>query len=152
MPNGKTHAWAGAATGSAVAAYRGRQQPLVNVLIEILGGGVGGYLGGKVPDVLEPALHPGHRDFCHSWTAGGAVATGLTALARWETFCREQAAELRQRRLASPPTDPVTSFFLVLGEIFWTLAAGFVSGFGAGYLSHLALDAATPRRLPAFCK
>ena len=152
MPNGRTHTWVGAASGSAVAVYRGRQQPLLNVVLEGLGGGIGGYLGGKVPDILEPASHPGHRDFCHSWTAGGVLATGLTALEKWEVHCREKAADIRTQRLATPSPGLATSLFQILVEILWSLAAGVLSGFGAGYISHLLLDATTPRGLPAFCK
>jgi membrane-bound metal-dependent hydrolase YbcI (DUF457 family) len=32
--------------------------------------------------------------------------------------------------------------------MFWRFAAGFANGLAAGYVSHLALDAATPRSLP----
>lgn len=37
---------------------------------------------------------------------------------------------------------------LNLFELLWRLAAGFANGLAAGYLSHLALDAVTPRSIP----
>lgn len=33
-------------------------------------------------------------------------------------------------------------------EFFWRAAAGFGNGLAAGYLSHLVLDAGTPRSIP----
>ena len=51
-----------------------------------------GSLAGTMPDVLEPANHPGHRDFCHSVTAGVLLAVGTMQLnknpdvsQRWKT-------------------------------------------------------------------
>jgi hypothetical protein len=39
-----------------------------------------GYVGGIMPDVLEPADHPGHRDICHSAVAGTLVLVGAKKL------------------------------------------------------------------------
>ena len=151
MANGRTHAWAGLAAGGGAALYRGRHQPLLDMVVEGVGGAIGGYFGGKVPDVLEPAIHSWHRDFCHSWTVGAFVTAAITTLAEWESHCREKAAEMRRQRIALQPGS-FAAFFYFLGEMLWTLAAGFVAGFGAGYVSHLVLDAATPRGLPLFCR
>jgi hypothetical protein len=46
------------------------------------------------------------------------------------------------------PTDPISRLLLSLFELMWRLAAGFANGLAAGYISHLALDAATPRSIP----
>jgi hypothetical protein len=151
MANCKTHEWIGMAAGGGVAAFRARREPFADQLVEAVGGAIGGYFGGKTPDILEPAIHGWHRDICHSWTVGGLVAKGVTTLGRWEKDCRDRAADFRRRRLAAG-VPPLTAFFYWLAEMFWNLAAGFVAGFGAGYLSHLALDAATPRGLPILCR
>jgi len=147
MANGKTHEVVGMAAGSGVALFRARNQPLADQLVEGVGGAIGGYLGGKMPDVLEPAIHAWHRNFCHSWTVGALVAGGVAALGRWEKDCRERAADFRRRRLAAD-VQPLMAFFYWLAELFWNLAAGFLAGLGAGYVSHLVLDASTPRGLP----
>jgi len=46
------------------------------------------------------------------------------------------------------PADPISRLLLSLFELLWRLAAGFANGLAAGYLSHLALDAVTPRSIP----
>jgi inner membrane protein len=147
VADGRTHVLVGMVAGGGAALYRGRDLPGPDLLVEAIGGVIGGYAGGKGPDILEPAIHAWHRKFCHSWTAGAAIGAGIATLEAWEGHCRERAANHRCRRLA-PGTDPLTAIFLWIGEMFWTLAAGFAAGFGGGYLSHLLLDAATPRSLP----
>ncbi len=44
--------------------------------------------------------------------------------------------------------DPFSKFLLDLFALLWRLAAGFANGLAAGYISHLALDAVTPRSIP----
>lgn len=73
----------------------------------------------KLPDVLEPAVHPHHRQFFHSVACAALVATGWNALYQWQ-----------------PQTDEGRFMRKVA-----MIAAG-------AYLCHLALDALTPRSLP----
>lgn len=82
-------------------------------------GCIGGYLFATLPDLLEPAANPHHRQFFHSWAFAGLVVYGVYRLYQWEP---EAAAEKVCR---------------VLGVIA-----------GAAYLTHLALDATTKRSLP----
>ena len=73
----------------------------------------------KLPDILEPPVHPHHRQLFHSLAFATLVAAGWKALYEW----RPQSDEGR--------------FWRKLGMI------------GAGaYLCHLALDALTARSLP----
>ena len=39
-----------------------------------------GRLAGQLPDILEPAFHPGHRDLFHSVGFGALVVAGATQL------------------------------------------------------------------------
>ena len=66
MPDGKTHKLVGAGTGVVYAAYRAKQQSGPNWWIEVLGGAVGGYCGGLLPDIFEPAISSWHRGVAHS--------------------------------------------------------------------------------------
>jgi membrane-bound metal-dependent hydrolase YbcI (DUF457 family) len=75
-------------------------------------------LAACVPDALEPACHPGHRKFIHSLSAA-ALAGKVTY-----EHCKPENKKLEE-----------------LHRIL--LASGF-----AGYISHLAADACTPRGLP----
>lgn len=151
MPNGKVHTFVGAGSGAALTIYCGRSHEPGVRFIEAVGGGLGGYLGGKLPDMLEPAVSPWHRDLAHSWATGTAVVAALPRLKPWEQYCRQRAAQYGALR-SSPGVDPLTRFLHGLLELFWRLAAGFASGLAAGYASHLALDAFTPSGLPLFVR
>ena len=49
----------------------------------LAGGGLAALLT-KLPDVLEPAVHPNHRQFFHSVAFAALVATGWKALHGWQ--------------------------------------------------------------------
>jgi inner membrane protein len=81
--------------------------------------GLGGYCCGTLPDLIEPATHPHHRQFFHSVLFAVMVACAVYRLHHWE-----------------PETDGA-ALLRVLSLIA-----------GGAYLAHLALDAGTPRSLP----
>ena len=155
MPDGKTHKLIGTGTGAIYAAYRAKEQNTLDFWIEIAGGAVGGYVGGLLPDIIEPATSPSHRAMAHSYAAGGGVVAMKNVLAALEATFRENALNCRaiptarqDNAFVPVPIDPISQFLLKVAELFWRLLAGFVNGLAAGYVSHLALDAATPRSLP----
>jgi membrane-bound metal-dependent hydrolase YbcI (DUF457 family) len=89
MPNRKAHQEAGAKAGALIAlvgnlveqAKRKNINPQYCFNVgELAAMGMLGYMGGAVggilPDLLEPAVHPGHRNVCHSLTAGGLLVAG----------------------------------------------------------------------------
>src|ERR1700731_3123532 len=73
MASGKKHAWIGA--GVAVAGWfvycKLVERPLE--LGEVLVAAGVGAIGGLVPDLLEPAIHPNHRRFFHSYITGALL-------------------------------------------------------------------------------
>jgi hypothetical protein len=75
MPDKKIHQLAGGVVGVGFAALEAKNQPTNQFCIEMIGGGIGGYVAGMLPDVLEPAISSWHRGVCHSATAGAAVYT-----------------------------------------------------------------------------
>ncbi|MDT8405049.1 metal-dependent hydrolase [Sulfuriflexus sp.] len=74
---------------------------------------------GSLPDILEPAFHPNHRQFFHSFGFAGLLGYGLYKLYQWQ------------------PQDEMNKLLK---------QAGFVVG--GAYLVHLAMDATTPKSLP----
>lgn len=115
--------------------------------MELLGGALGGRVGSHIPDVLEPAIHSHHRDVAHSLTFAATAAPAAMKLARRiQERLRAKADEFRARREAS--SDGYERFVMGLAEIACRVAVGFVGGLVPGYLSHLVLDAATPRGIP----
>ena len=157
MPNCNTHKLVGVMSGGLFAAYRAKDQSPDNRAAECVGGVIGGYFGGPFPDILEPAISPWHRGVAHSYSTGASVIAGAAdILAGWEKVCRNNAENAKALRMTQTPSgmsvpaspNPIQQALLSLEELFWRLAAGFLNGFVAGYVSHLALDALTPRSIP----
>ncbi len=148
MPSKNVHVPVGMTSGLAYSLYLTRNQQGSDRLLEVLGGVVGGYCGGRLPDVLEPANSSMHRAFAHSTTTGAAISLSAhTSAQEWVLFFREGAAGLQRRRQTYPMSDVDQTINVVL-EVFLRIAAGIGPGLLAGYASHLALDACTPRSLP----
>jgi len=76
-----------------------------------------------LPDVIEPAIHPHHRQFFHSVTFAGVVGYGVYRAYSWQT--------------QTPQEDFIRSAALVLGS---------------AYLLHLLADSLTSRSLPLIGK
>ena len=93
MPNKKEHSEAGALVGMVFAccanvleqAERARMNPYYRfnvfelAVVGVLGNVVGRFAG-QLPDLLEPAYHPGHRDFFHSVGFSALAAVGVKKL------------------------------------------------------------------------
>lgn len=133
MPRFKTHLVIGAATGStyslAIQAYRQSLNPNlpqeinpVHVAVCSLAAAI----GGCVPDAFEPAdrkTGPNHRGKLHSFAVGAVGIKGAHFLAVCET-----------------------------GSVNERWLADIAGAFYAGYVSHLAADALTPKGLNLVCK
>jgi hypothetical protein len=159
MPGRRTHRLVGTVTGTAYAAYRARDQNPGHRLLETAGGAAGGYFGSTLADCLEPAISSWHRGPAHSGGTGTMILLSLEQLTRWETFCREKAEQcaaiqmvpvMHPQGIVFVPASlsPLAQVFRAITELFWRFLAGVPAGFATSYLSHLALDAATPRSIP----
>jgi len=113
--------------------------------IYVVSAGFGGRVGGGLPDILEPALTPRHRDALHSVAAG--VAAGATMVAGWRERLLNAATEA-DARAAAAPEGSWERLSEQVKSILWAALAGLLVGLAAGYLSHLALDAFTASSIP----
>lgn len=77
------------------------------------------YLSGTLPDLIEPANNPHHRQFFHSVVFAGLLGAGLYRLYQWET------------------EDDIQKLFKTLSLVA-----------GGACLVHLAMDSTTARSLP----
>jgi inner membrane protein len=148
MPNGREHAIIGATAACAAGLIASNGEPDYARLFVTIGAGIGGSIGGRVPDKLEPAIHSHHRDVFHSGAAAGTLIWGgsrMYASARNAMFA--EAARLRAKR-ESLPLDHGDRVWLGIAEVTHYLAFGIVTGLAVGYLSHIAADFATPRGVP----
>lgn len=159
MPSRKTHILVGTASGAAYAARRAKKHLRGNRVARVAGGAVGGALGGALPDFFEPAISSWHRGQGHSVAVATAIVSSGNLLTQWEEFCLKKAEQCSARpttlvrdtqwALFVPiPPNPLSQLLSTFGEIFWEFMAGFLNGLMAGYASHLALDALTPRSIP----
>ena len=117
MANAAAHRLGAAAIvgGVALIAENNQEESTARPLVA---GGLA-YLGGTLPDILEPACHPNHRQFFHSLAFAGMVGHGVYKTWQWEPETKAQE---------------------------WLRIAGIA--IGGAYLVHLAMDAMTPKGLP----
>ena len=118
MANLKEHAWLGAGTGVLTYILMCRYYDRPFDFGEMLGCAVVSTAAAMVPDILEPALSPNHRNVAHSLVAGSALLS------------------FAKHRCGADNRD-----WEELQKILWAAAT-------SGYLSHLVADASTPRGLP----
>lgn len=117
MPNALAHRIGAGLVLAGATAYIEKQDG--EVTGQTLLAGAGGFAFGTLPDLIEPALHPNHRQFFHSFLVLGSVGYGLKKLYDWE-----------------PETE---------GQ---QLLRGILLVVGGAYGVHLVMDALTKRSLP----
>jgi len=132
MAKRSDHDVAGALAGGAAVVLSALAAGRTPSFAEVLGGTASGFLVSRVPDVVEPATHPGHRRLAHSAVALGAAGIAVPRL---------HGAHISGATAADREDDPVRRF---LGRF----AAGAAMGSAGGYASHLVLDATTPKGIP----
>jgi len=122
MPNQITHSVAGALSSLIVVMFD-KNDNHETVHDPLLAAAVGA-VSGRLPDILEPALrNPHHRQFFHSFVVLVAAGYGFKKVYEWKPEGNLEA--------------------LVRGVLLFA---------GAGYISHLLLDATTARSLPIIGK
>lgn len=157
MPNREIHRPVAAVLGTGYSGYRAyhrhRQQPTpaAFIIAEALGGFAGGWIGGALPDLIDPPTSPNHRHFGHGVaTVAGAVVWTAEALARLQEKLRHKADELRRDRLRLQ--NDFERLVSEVAEFLLRFVAGLFDGLIAGYVSHLALDFCTPTGLPLIAR
>lgn len=145
MPNRTTHLVTSSFVGTVTAWSLSEEQPSDHRLHEVVGGFLGGLAGGRLPDVIEPPLNPNHRGFAHSVSASAAILkVGQESLESAQQWLRSRADVLDARAEALPPNSLGRALSKLLASLC-RIAAGFLAGLIAGYLTHVVLDAGTPR-------
>ena len=83
MPNAANHKiGAGIAVGAAAAIV---DTPEVKSLSRPIAARGIAYMLGTLPDILEPATHPNHRQFFHSYTILGLLGIAMYKAYKWES-------------------------------------------------------------------
>ncbi|MBN1611872.1 MAG: metal-dependent hydrolase [Polyangiaceae bacterium] len=143
MSDSRTHRRVGATAGAVTALCRAQSADPLHVLLEVIGGAV----GGRTPDPIDVSNIPRHRGIAHGVvpvTVAG-VGFGRTLGDAQQRMRAEAARRAELRRVA---TTALERLWHALIELVCRLGAGALAGFLPGYGSHLALDAFTPAGLP----
>jgi membrane-bound metal-dependent hydrolase YbcI (DUF457 family) len=151
MANFKEHQTIGGLVGVGAALVCAQGQPPLLALAEICGGWIAGQHAGTWADAAEPATSSHHRKFCHA-LAPTAYATTLffQQVDSLQTSLRSQAQACFQ--LAATTNDGLQQFVNVAAGLLLHAAAGAVPAVPASYISHIALDASSPRGVPLLFK
>jgi membrane-bound metal-dependent hydrolase YbcI (DUF457 family) len=113
-----THAAISGVSAFAVVSILKHHQPEARLPHPLLAAAVAAVASG-LPDVLEPASSPRHRQFCHSVAFAALVTTGMKELYHWV------------------PATPGEAF---IRDVLLSI--------GFGYMTHLGADATTAMGLP----
>lgn len=147
MPNRKTHTKVGAISGATYAFYKAKDQELLHIALETLGGALAGYVGGRIPDIIDPATSPRHRSIGHGILPNGILASlYMNQIDGWQQSLRHQAKQFCEQRKSTDSVVGKAGFRLL--ELLCYLSAGALAGLFAGHISHLLLDLSTPAKLP----
>ncbi|MFC4349598.1 metal-dependent hydrolase [Kordiimonas lipolytica] len=87
--------------------------------VNVATGALLGKYAARLPDMFEPASHPNHRNFFHSWVFLGTLGVGMYKLTKWEP---------------KEGYEKVLKWFVLIA--------------GVAYASHLLRDSITPKGLP----
>lgn len=136
MPNQIIHVPAGVGAGLAVSKAWQSACETDDPTWYYIGTVLGGALGGRWADVVDPPGHPNHRGTGHSKILNALGIMGLTSLI---LIFDGPLGGLIEEALENK------NYFLA-GTLQFN--AGFLRGFIGGQVSHLALDAMTPKGLP----
>jgi hypothetical protein len=127
--------------------YRGRPAKELPIAAEAIGGFAGGWLGGALPDIIDPPTSPQHRNFGHGVaTVAGVVTWTADALMDLQERLRSQADRLQEDRWQLQNDFDLA--ISTIAELALRFLAGLLDGLIAGYVTHLALDFWTPGGIP----
>src|SRR5580693_181213 len=99
MPNKAVHDTAAIAAGAIFTSCMACDQPKEHRLWELIGGLLAAWAGGRLPDIIDPPLHPRHRSVGHG--ALNAIAVGswiFKNIADLQNTLRRKADEMALRR------------------------------------------------------
>jgi len=144
MPNCDLHRPVGAILGFGASLGLALHAGSTHPLLEALGGAAGGWIGGALPDWIDPPDSPRHRGFGHGiFTAGIGLTISVVKLRAWQTWLRSRAYQAQEHANAE-------GWLWALKAPLYHILAGLIAGLISGYICHLADDSQTPSGLPVF--
>lgn len=146
MSNRADHIVAGALASGCMATYLNKNDPSPDFLTDALSIFIGGWIGSKLPDIIDPPTSPRHRSIGHGMIQSSLLTRkALSIIPVFRKACFDASAEYEVK--ASKETGIWNLFYRLISFVF-KFMAGLAPGILAGYVSHLALDFSTPMCLP----
>lgn len=153
MPNRAVHDVAGTAAGVLLAVHLAGDQANQHILLEALGGCIGGLTASRLPDKIDPPTGPNHCDVGHAVLVAGGMAVAIWRGAEQaQDALHGYADSLAAERAVSNSMSELEKFLNRSLEAVCRILAGVIAGAIGGYVSHLALDMGSPSGLPLLCK
>lgn len=150
MPSKAFHVRTGVIAGLVVAASIQERSESPDPIIEIFGAAVGGYLGARLPDLIDPPTSPNHRSIGHGLIPVGVITKFVVEnLVDFRNYCFDEA--VRFQAMANESRGTVRSVLFEIWSSTLRFIAGLAGGVLGGYISHLGFDFLTPKCLPVFC-
>lgn len=147
MPNGPVHRRFGAGVGTGMALVKALDQRPAHLLLEGVGGTIGGMVGARLPDMLDLPTSPNHRSTAHAvLPVSVAGVTLLKNVDQMQSCLRQYADEFANAGAQS--SSSLESAYYSAMEVLFRLAVGMIPGLLAGYASHLVLDSRSAKGLP----
>lgn len=151
MPCYKEHKFVAGVVGGATALVFAADQKPLQMIAEVAGGLFIGGHAGTWADCIEPGISSYHRQEAHavvpSLVGANFVFQNLTS---FQGSLRQTAAQCFE--LAQNTPDPLQGLVSLLVGLGLHFIAGAVPAVATGYLSHVALDACTPRGVPVLVR
>lgn len=136
---------AGALTAAVRCAASDEPMEPADILAEVLGGAFGGFVGSRLPDIVEPATSPHHRSTIHSVAVSGAVIYGGVTRA---TSLADRLRLAAQQAKTAARDEPEKATAHQADRVLKRFAAGAIVGLPPGFVSHTVADAGTPMGIP----
>jgi hypothetical protein len=151
MPCYEEHKIVASVVGGATALLFAADQSPLQMIAEVAGGVFMGGHAGTWADCIEPGISSYHRQEAHA-IVPSLVGANLVFqnLASFQGSLRRTAAECFE--LAQKTPDPLQALVNFLAGLGLHFVAGAVPAVATGYLSHVALDACTPRGVPVLVR
>lgn len=147
MPNHDEHLIWGAVAGAGYCLLSSSVCGRETSLAELIGAALSGAITSKLPDLLEPAIHPNHRSTFHSLSFLAATGVVVLPWAEQKRQERHQFAEYSRSQADASVSESDRTCWRQ--KALWhEFVAGLFAGLVIGYISHLLADSFTPKSLP----
>lgn len=115
---------------------------------DYVGAIIGGYFGARLADIIDPPTSPNHRSVGHGLLQNAMILKWVASnIGELREECFKKAQDYKEQALMLNDNPLMSLLYSIISEAYLFIA-GLAVGVIAGHVSHLALDATTPKFLP----